>query len=60
MLAGGYGGDVSPFNALAGALAGRAWRADRVLPFSYGGGSVVGGEWRPAPYGCDATAAPVT
>ena len=59
VLAGGYGGGASPFDALVAALADRGWRGDHILPFSYAGGTVGGGAWRPAPYGCEATGAPL-
>jgi hypothetical protein len=60
----GYGTSLgaetaSPFAALQRELVARGWPADRFLAFSYAGGAVVDGRWRPTAHGCESTGRPL-
>ncbi|HEY3108922.1 MAG TPA: hypothetical protein VGL23_09230 [Chloroflexota bacterium] len=50
---------ASPFAALQRELIARGWPAESFLAFSYAGGAVVEGRWRPTAHGCESTGAPL-
>src|SRR5207245_6230907 len=50
---------ASPFAALQRELIARGWSDESFLAFSYAGGAVVDGRWRPTAHGCESTGAPL-